>query len=281
MSKPSSSLAAPMPADWGFAVTSAIYILLVGMLARIVVVGVEVVAHRVEPARLWLVTSPFGVLTALVAVEGLLFALALSRLHGHAQLSTKLRGELRLDGFSTLLGVLLVVGIGPATNGAAFAVAKVANLDIRSVEAMSLLVRHAAPLEFACLLLGLSLIPAVVEELLFRGVVQGALSDARPVAAVLLQALAFGVFHADVTQGLATVLLGLGLGFVRHQSRSLGSSMVAHAAYNASVVLSLRFVVSPPSTSSPTALFEIVGGLAVAVPAALLLLHRARGRSRG
>jgi membrane protease YdiL (CAAX protease family) len=283
MSVPSLSSRPPIPADWAFAFGTALYVILVAMLARVGVVGVELAFHRSAPETLWLVTSPWGVLTSLLAVEGMLFALALSRLRAHPPLAKRIRSELRFDGWSTLLGAVMIVGIGPSTNAFAFTVARWAHIDVGSLEAMSLLVKRASSVEFVLLLLGLALIPGIVEELLFRGLVQGALSDARPFVAGILQAIVFGVFHADITQGLATVLLGLGFGFVRYQSRNLTAAMVAHAAYNASVVLSLRFVqttvnssVSPAPSTIPV--FEIVGGLAVAIPAAFYLWRRAHAR---
>lgn len=285
MSVSSSSPRAAIPADWVFASGTALYVILVAMLARVGVVGVELAFRRSAPGALWLASSPWGVLASLVVVEGMLFALALARLRSHPPLAQRIRSELRLDGWPTFLGVVMIVGIGPSTNAFAFTVARWAQFDVASLTAMSLLVKRASSLEFALLLLGLALIPGIVEELLFRGLVQGAVGDARPVLAGIAQAVAFGLFHADITQCLATVLLGLGFGFVRYQSRSLGASMVAHAAYNASVVLSLRFVHTAANptltqTSSAIPVFEIVGGLAVAIPAAICLRHLAQSRAQ-
>jgi membrane protease YdiL (CAAX protease family) len=74
---------------------------------------------------------------------------------------------------------------------------------------------------------------APAEELLFRGVLQGAASRAYgPVAGVCLSAAAFAIAHIPV-YGLATLPLafaaGLMLGWLRWWSRSLAAPAVVHA----------------------------------------------------
>lgn len=84
----------------------------------------------------------------------------------------------------------------------------------------------------------------VVEELVFRGLVmRGLLSRFRPVVAVALQGVLFGVAHVDPVRGvgnvgLAVVLSGVGvaLGASAYLTRRLGPSVVAHAIFNGVVV---------------------------------------------
>lgn len=92
------------------------------------------------------------------------------------------------------------------------------------------------------LLLSTGLIPALsiavagplAEELMFRGVIQTRLEQAMPVwAAVVLQAVLFGVAHGTPIQMAYAFLIGLALGFLRSRTGSILPGFAAHAAFNA------------------------------------------------
>lgn len=92
------------------------------------------------------------------------------------------------------------------------------------------------------LLLSDGLIPALsitvaaplAEELMFRGVIQTRLERAMPVwAAVVLQAVLFGVVHGTPIQMAYAFLLGLAFGFLRSRTGSILPGIAAHAAFNA------------------------------------------------
>ncbi len=92
------------------------------------------------------------------------------------------------------------------------------------------------------LLLSTGLIPALsiavagplAEELMFRGVIQTRLEQAMPVwAAVVLQAVLFGVAHGTPVQMAYAFLLGLVFGFLRSRTGSILPGFAAHAAFNA------------------------------------------------
>lgn len=77
------------------------------------------------------------------------------------------------------------------------------------------------------------LVPAVVEELMFRGVILTSLTDRGPAPSALVwQALAFALFHDDPLFILPPLLAGLMLGFLRYKSGSLLAAMMAHASLN-------------------------------------------------
>ncbi|HWE30472.1 MAG TPA: type II CAAX endopeptidase family protein, partial [Polyangia bacterium] len=90
-------------------------------------------------------------------------------------------------------------------------------------------------------LLAFALVPAVAEELLFRGVLFGALRDKLPAwAAVLVSAIAFAAYHGSLPHLLPALAGGLLLGLVRAVSRRLAPAIAFHFANNAAVVLALR-----------------------------------------
>ncbi len=85
-------------------------------------------------------------------------------------------------------------------------------------------------------------LPAICEELLFRGLLLGLLRRAGvgTVARVGLVALAFGLTHLVWPRILPTAALGLVLGFVVVRSGSLWLAMGIHAVYNGLVIVAAR-----------------------------------------
>lgn len=77
-------------------------------------------------------------------------------------------------------------------------------------------------------------LPPLVEEEGFRGLGLTYLERAGVPFAVanIVQALAFGIFHMNLTQGIYTFVLGLALGYVTHRSGSIAPAMLMHLVYN-------------------------------------------------
>ena len=73
----------------------------------------------------------------------------------------------------------------------------------------------------------------VFEELLFRGILlNGLLRNYSPAVAIGQSALLFGVFHFNPAQSLSAALMGLLLGWLYYQTRSLGLCIGLHALNN-------------------------------------------------
>jgi len=84
----------------------------------------------------------------------------------------------------------------------------------------------------------ISAMPALFEELAFRGVIQSTLErvlNARD--AWLIQAALFSVLHLSPLMFPSHFLMGLCFGYMRRRSRSLYPGMLLHACWNALVVL--------------------------------------------
>lgn len=82
------------------------------------------------------------------------------------------------------------------------------------------------------------LLPGIIEELMFRGVVQGSMeSEGGQFSAIFLQAFAFAIFHADPLFILAPFLAGMLLGFVRKTTGSIYSSVLTHMSLNLTILL--------------------------------------------
>ncbi|MCS6901552.1 MAG: CPBP family intramembrane metalloprotease, partial [Polyangiaceae bacterium] len=87
-----------------------------------------------------------------------------------------------------------------------------------------------APL-WGVLLLG-AVVPAVCEEMLFRGLIFGGLQGLGAGWAVVLSSLLFGLAHGSAYRLLPTFSLGLVMGLLRWRSGSLAPSVVFHGLNN-------------------------------------------------
>lgn len=86
--------------------------------------------------------------------------------------------------------------------------------------------------------LRLALIPAVGEELLFRGLMQGYLRPWGARAAIWGQAILFALLHGDAPACLSALLSGLALGLCAEYSGSLWPGMAFHLYNNSLALLS-------------------------------------------
>jgi membrane protease YdiL (CAAX protease family) len=85
-----------------------------------------------------------------------------------------------------------------------------------------------------------ALVPGVAEELLFRGVLQGALG--RTLIGSMIAGIAFAAFHVDPVHIAGVLPLGLFLSWVAYRSSTL-VSMFAHVANNSLAVFSIHSAV--------------------------------------
>lgn len=102
----------------------------------------------------------------------------------------------------------------------------------------SLLVMDS-PMEFFFSLLVIAIIPALGEELLFRGIIQQQISRYlnKPVAAIWLTALLFSLIHFQFAGFFPRLLLGAGLGYLFLWTRSLWAPIAGHFAINGIQIL--------------------------------------------
>ena len=92
---------------------------------------------------------------------------------------------------------------------------------------------------FLCNTLVLALIPALVEELFFRGLLLGELlkSKVSPVLAIIVTGLLFSIAHTQYDNFLAIWVLGAFLGYLYYLSGSLWLSIIAHFTNNFLLIL--------------------------------------------
>ena len=106
--------------------------------------------------------------------------------------------------------------------------------------------------------------PAICEELLWRGVLQGELEkQRRPLRTVLIVGLFFGLFHLSVYRLVPTGVTGAILAIIRLRTGSIFPCMLFHAAFNATLLLFIRDL--------DESLLEVVTGPAVWIAALAIL----------
>ena len=87
--------------------------------------------------------------------------------------------------------------------------------------------------------LALCVMPAIAEELLFRGAFQGLMRPCGSAAAIFAPALLFGVLHLALAQGLTAFACGVFLGWLAERSGSILPGMLLHFVNNALAFLTI------------------------------------------
>lgn len=134
--------------------------------------------------------------------------------------------------------------------------------------------------------LAISVLGPVLEEVMFRGAIQGYVMRRvnNPWTAILVAALVFGVFHMNPVQVVYATLLGIVFGWIYYRTRSLMSVIVGHVLNNSIATLTMLFlpddevsdVVGIELSPMTETAFEVVAFLGFAALSVLLAvkLHR-------
>jgi membrane protease YdiL (CAAX protease family) len=190
-----------------------------------------------EAFRQFAVSSPG--LMACGCFEGLLLlsiAVVSARLEGGPT-----RARLRLEGSDAgapviaALAALGLVGLTFAC-GAATELAGAGAGGVMDLLANAL--RRPSAGRFAIALVALCAVPAVGEELLFRGYIQPHLvASVGRWPGIALTAGAFGLFHRDPLQGWVAFVAGLFLGWTAERAGRVAPAIAAHAFNNAAALV--------------------------------------------
>lgn len=127
--------------------------------------------------------------------------------------------------------------------------------------------------------LRLALVPAVGEELLFRGLMQGYLRPWGGRAAVWGQAVLFALLHGEAPACLSALLSGLALGLCAETSGSLWPGMAFHL-YNNTLAL-LGQTGADPAWVQPLLLFGLPAAALAVWAMKPKLVHRLHGNGAG
>jgi membrane protease YdiL (CAAX protease family) len=223
-----------------------------------------------DPVASPLVTSSSWICANIAANEiAVLGLLALWRRRTRAPLADVL--PLAKPSRRALLGaVLLPFAFAPLAEVAGELMYRAMPNEITAEHLVIALARTPDTLGFALALLAAAALPALVEETMFRGFITSAFRQHSSLVAVLVPSLMFGLFHLEPTQAAGTMVLGVAFGLVRLYTGSLWACIASHFAYNAGVLLEVRYL---DASNDHVLHWGRVGlGLLLAVPAYALLV---------
>ena len=107
--------------------------------------------------------------------------------------------------------------------------------------------------------LSVGFVAPLVEEILFRGCILGALKkEMHPWAAIVISAVIFGVAHGTPLAMIYATGLGILMGWITVRFNSIVPALYFHMAYNCSVAYSGGVSLSIAVLSIPILIFEIV-----------------------
>jgi ABC-2 type transport system permease protein/sodium transport system permease protein len=108
-------------------------------------------------------------------------------------------------------------------------------LSAKQIAAAKMMLDQLQTVPLSLVIISLAIVPAVFEEICFRGFIFGALRTRLSGSATAVDsALLFGVFHEILSPGrlLPSTFLGLVLGWVRLRTRSVLPGILLHALNN-------------------------------------------------
>jgi membrane protease YdiL (CAAX protease family) len=211
---------------------------------------------RGQPALLEAETSGFatsasGLMTCAFVEAVVLAAVALTATRGQRGALDRLRlGPSRASPLGQGAAVLGLIGLSTAGGAVIQLVQRHGAHDIGVVDTFAEALGGATPLRVLLAVVTIGLAPAFAEEVFFRGLLQPALSQKwGRGAAIVVAALAFGLFHLDSAQGAVAFCAGLFLGWVAERLGSVRPGIAAHATNN--ILFVLVAAVSPEWASAP------------------------------
>lgn len=102
-------------------------------------------------------------------------------------------------------------------------------------------------------IIGLALIPAIGEELMFRGYLMKLFSDKFNIHnGIALSALLFALIHFNLTNFFYYFVLGVVLGYMYHWGKNILFPIIVHFIHNASVVIDYVGIISNSETNLNT-----------------------------
>lgn len=132
-------------------------------------------------------------------------------------------------------------------------------------------------LDLVLLFFTIAVIPAFVEEFLFRGLVLSNLLPYGRTTAILISAFLFGLMHMNIEQFFYATAAGVVLGWIYVKTQSIWPSVLLHFCNNFRSVLQIAITERLSEQTANVVLYAIEGALLVAaVISALYLFLRER-----
>ncbi|WP_250278174.1 CPBP family intramembrane glutamic endopeptidase [[Clostridium] colinum] len=161
----------------------------------------------------------------------------------------------------SLKNVFLIIFIGFSVIPFLMFISSIGDLFSKDIVS-DILHEEASNLNLFQSLFTIALLPAIVEELAFRGAILSGYKKNSLLIGVLMSSLYFGMMHGNLNQFVYTTVLGIFMAFLVRITNSIYSSMIMHFIFNAKaailIYLSVKYI--PTSFDQPSTLssFESV-----------------------
>ncbi len=211
------------------------------VLAAMVITGTKPADLLADPSKSPLTSSTTWIAVGTLANELAIAAVVLAYLRFRHPARREVL-PLSRPGARAVGGTLLAVfGMAPFADVAGELVHRVVHNDVTAGRIVTQAAQGATPATFVLLVVCVALVPALVEETMFRGLLTAPFARHSFAQALIAPSLMFGIFHMEPTQIAGTVLLGLCFALARLCSGSLVPGMLAHALYNGAVITAVRY----------------------------------------
>ena len=139
-----------------------------------------------------------------------------------------------------IASVVFILALGLWTNY----LSELADLPNSMQETFEMMMRH--PLG----IIAIVIMAPIVEELLFRGAIEGHLLRKwkHPAGAIVFSSLVFGLVHGNWVQAPFAFVIGLALGWMYYRTGSLFSGILMHFVNNSTAVLGFLITDNPDAT---------------------------------
>lgn len=192
--------------------------------------------------------------------------------------------SLKLPGIKNLMGAI-VLGVGAIclnlVTSSLLSMAFPSDTEGLNAQYMQIL----EGISFVPGLLLMALLPAVCEELMFRGYLFTAFKNRLSLSkAIIIVSLLFGVSHMSMIKLLPTALLGIALAYMIHKSESIVTSVCIHFLNNSLAVIILYYGDQVPFFRDEVLGMPVVIGMTimalVMIPLGVLLLRLTKGSGK-
>jgi sodium transport system permease protein len=216
---------------------------------------------------------PIGLI---VTEVGFFLALPVGLAH-YLKLNLKTTFSLRAPTPSSLIAALLfALGVLLAAGTIMYVQNQFLPMPQKALEALEKMMKATQQYPLPLILLLVAVMPAICEEMAFRGfILSGLSSKFKPFAAMAATAAFFAAFHLSLYRFLPTFLIGLAACYLVWRSRSIVAGMILHMVNNATITILSNypqldtFGVSQMKPSLPL----FIAGIASVAAAVFLLRH--------
>ncbi|MEI6150925.1 MAG: CPBP family intramembrane glutamic endopeptidase [Chitinophagia bacterium] len=123
------------------------------------------------------------------------------------------------------------------------------NLEAQYKKAMLSMTHMNSFMDLSYALIAVAIIPAIIEEVYFRGTLQKIVLDltGKPYAAIILTAIFFSAIHFSFFGFLSRMALGMVLGYIYHYSKNIWLPILLHFLNNGIAVVTLYMIRNNPA----------------------------------